>query len=65
MGITKVMAKSSECHSEVKIPSKMTLMSPTSDMTGMDQITDIIIVMFGPISSTYFKGDEAQPKYTW
>ena len=46
------------------IPSKMTLISPPTDITGMDhQITQI--VMFEPITSASFKCDKAQPKYTW
>ena len=36
-------------------------------MTGMDQITHVrytSIVIFGPTTSTLFKCDESQPKYT-
>ena len=44
------------------IPSKMTLISPPTDITGKD---NTYIVMFGPITSASFKCDEAQSKYTW
>ena len=34
-------------------------------MTETDQIKHTLFVMFGPITSSSFKPDEAQPKYTW